>query len=377
MISISLCMIVKNVEDILARCLASVKELVDEIVIVDTGSTDGTKKTAAQYTDKIFDFVWQDDFAAARNFAFRKGSKDYLMWLDADDVIPVKEAEKFREMKKSISENVDVIMMPYAAAFDESGNSIFTYYRERIVRNGAGYMFKGRIHEVIPPSGKIFYSDIQVEHRKAKAGDSGRNLRIYENMKLQGEAFDSRDLYYYGRELMFHRMYKKGAEVLEDFLQRTDGWVENRIDATRQLAACYYAIGEDEKAFSSLTRAFAFDVPRGETCCDIGRHFMDRGKYKQAVYWYTQALSAKKATKFGAFLEEERYGFLPAISLCICYDRMGDREQAYQYNELAGSYKPESPYYLKNREYFSYIQGEIREFGQKRAADGQKQNPNI
>ena len=59
------------------------------------------------------------------------------MWLDADDVIPVKEAEKFREMKKSISENVDVIMMPYAAAFDESGNSIFTYYRERIVRNGA------------------------------------------------------------------------------------------------------------------------------------------------------------------------------------------------------------------------------------------------
>ena len=285
MISISLCMIVKNEEDILARCLDSVKELVDEIVIVDTGSTDGTKKAAAQYTDKIFDFVWQDDFAAARNFAFRKGSKDYLMWLDADDVIPVKEAEKFREMKKSISENVDVIMMPYAAAFDESGNSIFTYYRERIVRNGAGYMFKGRIHEVIPPSGKIFYSDIQVEHRKAKAGDSGRNLRIYENMKLQGEAFDSRDLYYYGRELMFHRMYKKGAEVLEDFLQRTDGWVENRIDATRQLAACYYAIGEDEKAFSSLTRAFAFDVPRGETCCDIGRHFMDRGKYKQAVYW--------------------------------------------------------------------------------------------
>ena len=132
---------------------------------------------------------------------------------------------------------------------------------------------------------------------------------------------------------MFHRMYKKGAEVLEDFLQRTDGWVENRIDATRQLAACYYAIGEDEKAFSSLTRAFAFDVPRGETCCDIGRHFMDRGKYKQAVYWYTQALSAKKATQSGAFIEEECYGFLPAISLCICYDRMGDREQAYQYND--------------------------------------------
>ena len=103
---------------------------------------------------------------------------------------------------------------------------------------------------------------------------------------------------------------------------------------------------------------------------------MDRGKYKQAVYWYTQALSAKKATQSGAFIEEECYGFLPAISLCICYDRMGDREQAYQYNELAGSYKPESPYYLKNREYFPTFR---EKSGSSDRARGrrQKQNPNI
>ena len=70
MIEISLCMIVKNEEKILTRCLDSVADLVDEIVIVDTGSTDATKKIAANYTDKIYDFTWVDDFSAARNFAF-------------------------------------------------------------------------------------------------------------------------------------------------------------------------------------------------------------------------------------------------------------------------------------------------------------------
>ncbi|TCP19985.1 glycosyl transferase family 2 [Scopulibacillus darangshiensis] len=67
MIKISLCMIVKNEEAVICRCLDSVKDLVDEINIVDTGSTDRTKEIIKQYTDRIFDFAWIDDFAAARN----------------------------------------------------------------------------------------------------------------------------------------------------------------------------------------------------------------------------------------------------------------------------------------------------------------------
>ena len=75
MVSISLCMIVKNEEEVLGRCLDSAAGLVDEIVIVDIGSTDHTKETAARYTDQIFDFPWRDDFAAARNESFAHASK--------------------------------------------------------------------------------------------------------------------------------------------------------------------------------------------------------------------------------------------------------------------------------------------------------------
>ena len=74
MITISLCMIVKNEEDVLARCLSSVQGAVDQIVVVDTGSTDHTKEIAARYTDDVYDFSWVDDFAAARNFSFSKSS---------------------------------------------------------------------------------------------------------------------------------------------------------------------------------------------------------------------------------------------------------------------------------------------------------------
>ena len=138
-------------------------------------------------------------------------------------------------------------MMPYAVSFDGAGRSTFTYYRERIVRNHAGYYFQGRVHEAVTPSGKIVYSDIRVEHHKIKASDSGRNLRIYEEMERSKETFDSRALYYYGRELLYHRKYKKAADVLEQFLDRPDGWIENRIDAARKLAACYYGMGDERR----------------------------------------------------------------------------------------------------------------------------------
>ena len=87
MISISLCMIVKNEEKVLSRCLDSLKGLMDEIIIVDTGSTDRTKEIARQYTDKVYDFFWCEDFAAARNFSFSKATMEYIYAPDADEYL--------------------------------------------------------------------------------------------------------------------------------------------------------------------------------------------------------------------------------------------------------------------------------------------------
>jgi Glycosyl transferase family 2 len=94
--SVGLTMIVKNEEDHLAKCLESARGLFDEIIIVDTGSTDRTKAIAHEFGAKVFDFVWIDDFAAARNEALSHATCGYAFWLDADDVLEPAEHEKLR-----------------------------------------------------------------------------------------------------------------------------------------------------------------------------------------------------------------------------------------------------------------------------------------
>ena len=94
MISIGLCMIVKNEEAVLRRILTPMSKLVDKIYICDTGSVDKTKEIAREFTDEVYDFLWKDDFSAARKFITEKADTDYWMWLDADDVITPENQEK-------------------------------------------------------------------------------------------------------------------------------------------------------------------------------------------------------------------------------------------------------------------------------------------
>ena len=100
MITISLCLIVKNEEKTLERCLRSVDGIPDEIVIVDSGSEDTTKAIAGRFTSRIFDFEWVDNFSAARNYSFAQATMDYILWLDADDVLLQQDRNKLLELKK-------------------------------------------------------------------------------------------------------------------------------------------------------------------------------------------------------------------------------------------------------------------------------------
>ncbi len=163
---LSLCMIVKNEEDVLARALSSATPFCDEIIVVDTGSEDDTLKIAKEFTDKVFAAKFED-FSSARNLSLSKASGDYLMWLDADDVVTAENACKFKSLIQNLSDE-DFVMCPYITAFDEADKPVFSYYRERIFKNRKGYRFEGKVHEAVCPKGKIIFSDAAVEHRKTK-----------------------------------------------------------------------------------------------------------------------------------------------------------------------------------------------------------------
>lgn len=362
--TISLCMIVRNEEESLERCLESARNVADEIIIVDTGSTDGTIDIAKRYTQKVYEFPWIDDFAAARNFAFSKATRQYCMWLDADDILEPSDREALLRLKALLPADVDVVMMRYHTAFDEKDRPTFSYYRERIVRNTQQYRWEGRVHEAIVPAGNVVYSEIAVSHRKVKEADSGRNLHIYEMQKKAGEAFSPRDQFYYGRELYYHASYDAALSVLRQFLEEGQGWLENKIEACRTMALCHRMKGEMRDARSALLASFEYDTPRAEVCCDLGELFLAEEKYEQAIFWYKLALTKQRNDASGAFISPDCYGYLPYIQLCVCYDRLGQKKKAREYNEKAGKLRPDSPAYQYNKAYYEKLFGEDKELSQ-------------
>ena len=352
MITISLCMIVKDEENVLERCLSSVARLVDEIIIVDTGSTDKTKQIAGKFTDKIFDFQWIDDFSAARNFAFDKAVMDYILWLDADDIIMQSDQEKFMVLKKELTFETDVVMMHYNIGFDESERVTFSYFRERLVKRSNKFKWFEPVHECLQFGGNIIHADIGITHAKPEENINDRNLKIYERLLADGKELSARGTYYYARELKDHKRYEDAILMFTKFLDSGSGWVEDNIVACSELADCYQLTGNPQKALQSMFRGFWYDTPRGEMCCQIGTYFKEERKYRQAVFWFELVFRLEKPTISWGFHQEDYWGYIPALECCVCYDKLGEYEKAEFYNNLAESYKPGSDAVLQNKRYF-------------------------
>lgn len=337
----SLCMIVKDEEDVLSRCLDSVKGIFDEIIIVDTGSSDKTKEIAKRYTDKVYDFVWCDDFSKARDYAFSKATKDYIMWLDADDILKEEDNLKLREFKKNMP-NVDVVMMPYHIAFDKNGKTTFSYYRERLLKRENHFKWQDPVHEYLEIYGNIITQEIAITHQKEKEYTT-RNLKIYQAMEKEKKPFSPRNLYYYGRELVDHKKYNKAKTILKKFL-KTNGWIEDKINACLLL----YQITKD---ISYLFMTFEYDIPRSKISYFIGTHYLEKKEYEKAIYWYTLILELPKKPNL-SFYEEEYDAFFPCLQLCVCYYQIGDYEKAGFYHQLCKKLKPYDERVIYNEQIF-------------------------
>ena len=176
MITISLCMIVKNEERILKRCLDSVRDLVDEIIIVDTGSTDATKSIAAGYTDKIYDFTWNDDFSAARNFAFSKATKEYIYSADADEVLSEENRRRFRLLKETLLPEIEIVQMKYGNQLQNG--TVYNFdeeYRPKLFRRLRNFVWEEPIHETVRLEPVVYDSDIVITHMPEQ-NHAGRDL---------------------------------------------------------------------------------------------------------------------------------------------------------------------------------------------------------
>lgn len=327
-------MIVKNEQEVLDRCLNSVKDFVDEIIIVDTGSSDTTKMVAKKYTDKIFDFEWCNDFSKARNYAIQFATGEYIMWLDADDVVPQKTINYLLSIKDNMC--ADVYMLKYDIAF-WNNKPIFSYYRERIIKNCSLCKFVGAVHECIVPFGKVEKLDCCVQHHRITFIKNTRNLDIYQNIKKQRPLLP-REQYYYARELFDHKKYAQSLSEFKKFVKNKNSWVENVIDAYYLMSICYNIKNDKTKEFECLIKTFYYDTPRANICCKIGDIFLENSNYNIAIYWYKTATKCKCIIQKGGFVEDIYYNYYPYLQMCVCYYKLGDNKKAIYYNNKAGEY---------------------------------------
>ncbi|MGL5694191.1 MAG: glycosyltransferase [Peptostreptococcaceae bacterium] len=164
--TISLCMIVKNEEKNLRRCLESTKNLVDEIIIVDTGSTDKTIEIAKEYNAKIYYHKWNHDFSEARNASLEKATKNWILFLDADEEITLEEGNKLKNILENNS-HLDAFHLRLVNIISNSdiGDAIVL----RAFKNKPEYRFEGKMHEQIVGSiersgGPIGATDVKILH---------------------------------------------------------------------------------------------------------------------------------------------------------------------------------------------------------------------
>jgi glycosyltransferase involved in cell wall biosynthesis len=213
---------------------------VDEIVVVDTGSRDGTKDIARRYQARLFDYPWRNDFAAARQCSFDLARGDWVFWVDADDV--VLEAASIRPELVQAPRGVICFYWAYEAGRDELGNPVCELWRERCVRNNRNYRWRGRVHEVLVPRrhGAIRRSrDVRVVHQPQthpRPRNPRRNLEILESeyARCRGRV-EPRLLYYLGNEYADTGQHDAAIACLERYLE-VSHWNEEKYFALLRLA---------------------------------------------------------------------------------------------------------------------------------------------
>ncbi|NDI36281.1 glycosyltransferase [Chengkuizengella sediminis] len=341
-------MIVRNEEEVLGRCLSSVTDFIDEIIIVDTGSTDRTKEVARKYTDKIFDFEWVDDFSKARNFSFSKATKDYIMWLDADDIVPEESRLQILELKRSqiLAHNMECIMMDYQYRFDAQGILISTLLRERIIKRKCNFKWIGLVHEILDVSGKAFITNIKIKHLKKKT-HSDQYIKIFEKAVEQGKKLSLRDKLHYGNECFKHKQYQKAVDLYEEISNEKSLNHNQRIYAYLKLADCHIQYNEFDHAIANCLKTFELDPPRGEACCKLGHIYALNQQIHKAIGWYKTASHIDIPVN-SAYIKTPCYTWLPHVHLCTCYMSLGLYAEAKQHNDIASKYIPDSSYVKDN-----------------------------
>jgi len=289
-IKLSLCMIVRNESQYLAGCLESIQSAVDEIIVVDTGSTDNTRGIAKSYGARLFEFPWCDDFSAARNKSIEPATGDYILWLDADDRVDPQEVKKLKYLKATLPRDKSQAYFLTVKSDPRSGSG-WEFLQVRIFPNISAARFELPIHEQVSYNLQkaginLVRADIIIRHignpdNETIKKKSERNLRIIEKA-LAANPEDPLMHYQAGRTKAIWQRQKESIEHMKKVMQHPEIQKNNRriyLEAGMLLGRYYKELGQSHSAvevYQSLIAEFPennlLHFYLGECLLDIGRY---------------------------------------------------------------------------------------------------------
>ncbi|WFR56779.1 glycosyltransferase [Anaerocolumna sp. AGMB13025] len=332
MITISACLIVKNEEKILARCLDSLKDIADEIIIIDTGSKDRTKEIAFTYTDQVFDYIWADDFSSARNFSFSKASMEYIYAADADEVIDTENRNKFMQLKQSLLPEIEIVQMLYTNQLQHNTTYNFdTEYRPKLYKRVRNFYWIDPIHESVALEPVIYNSEIEIIHLP-EDNHGQRDFGIFQKIIGSGKVLSAKVQSMYARELFITGTEADflAAECYFEELSEQAIPLEQLKQVQCILVRCGVIKMEPAQIMKYALKNISLDKASAEVCYDVGEYYFRLKDYKEATIWFYNA-----AYETESDLNIHYSGNYPLERLALCYKELGIEDQANTYYELA------------------------------------------
>lgn len=338
--TITLAMIVCNEGEKLAGCLESLKAAVDEIVIVDTGSTDQTLAIAASYTNKIYHFNWTGDFSAARNFAIGKSNGKWVLSMDADEFLDGSQGT-LRECIHA-AEAAEAIFLPLRYLRHDSDMQGYDQFLVlRLFRNLPQYRFAGSIHEqlIIPCAGKtgiaeqpvIWHQAIPLKERNRKRN---RNICLL-NKACKHEPANYFLQHYLGVEWLGFGKFAVASTLFAAVCDNLPAeQVLFRAPAVCNLILCLRQEGRLAEAYAVCNKACQQYPVYTDLFFDAGTLLAEQGQYQQAVSWFQAAVAMGKPPP--EFVHTNGVeSFLAYDHLGHCHEAMGESDKAESYYRQA------------------------------------------
>lgn len=350
--SLSLCLIVKNEENNIKRCLDSAYRWVDEIVIADTGSEDLTRESCLSFGARVFDFEWKDDFSLARNYILEKASGDWILFLDADEELSSDDFALIKECLNGTEANSFLIKTIHLMGkAPHSPIRAFRTFEPRLFRRGAGFKYLGKIRESLCDSDKqpvnkcvkvlenvlIKHHGYTFESRKAKGG---RNISLLQN-ELKRDENDGFTLYNLAFEYFAMGEYEKALSLL---LRSAECFI---LQYQKPPANLYKLKFEAMLNLGEISRVYGLAEKAIRLYPDyVDLHFYKalslyaNGRYKEAAEGFAYCLLLGEGHK--DYITSCGYGVCMALYLLgLSYEKSGDAKHSEELFSQAASVCPD------------------------------------